>query len=204
MEVQLQEFIDRIKKDGINEAAEEAAKILEDAGAQAARILDMAKKEAADIVSRGKTEAERLEKTGIAALQQASRTLILVFKGEVETLLNKIIADAAVCAYNEDTLKTVLPDILRLWASKDSPDSLDLLLGEKQLENLKSWALGALSRELDKGVELKSARSLEEGFRIAGRDGSVYYDFSASSVAQLLSAYLNPYLADVLAKSVEG
>jgi len=198
MEIQLQELIDKIKKDGIESASEEAARIKREAGEEAARIVAAAQKEAADIVSRGKADAERLEKAGKAALEQASRNLLLAFRVEVQTLLDKIVAQATASAYSENTLKTVLPELLKAWVTKGGGDTINLLLSDGDLGKLKSWATGALAEELKKGVELKSERSLAAGFRIANKDGSAYYDFSADSVAELLSAYLNPQLAEIL------
>ena len=198
MEIQLQELIDKIKKDGIESASEEAARLKREAGDEAGRIIAAAQKEAADIVNRGKAEAERAEKAGTAALEQASRNLILAFKAEIGNLLDKIIAQASASAYKEDTLKAILPKLLETWVSKGGSDSVDLLLSEGDAEKLKSWAAGALAAELRKGIELKSDRNLNAGFRIANKDGSAYYDFSAESVAELLSAYLNPHLAEIL------
>jgi V/A-type H+-transporting ATPase subunit E len=204
MEIQLQELIDKIKKDGIESASAEAAKIKSEAEAEAGRIIAAAQKEAADIVSRGKADAERSGKAGVAALEQASRNLVLAFKGEIQTLLDKLIASATASAFKENTLKEVLPGLLKAWVSKTGSDSLDLLLGEADLQKLKSWAAGALAEELKKGTELKSDRNLAAGFRIANKDGSSYYDFSAESVAELLSSYLNPHLAGILKSAVRG
>jgi len=198
MEIQLQELIDKIKKDGIESASAEAARIKREAEAEAARILNTAQREAADILSRGKIDAERAEKVGNAALEQAARNLILAFKGEIQALLNKIITQAAASAYGGDTLKQMLPELLKAWISRSGSDSLDLLLSENDLGKIKSWAIGALAVELKKGLELKSDRNLGAGFRIANKDGSAYYDFSAEAVAELLSAYLNPQLAELL------
>ena len=203
MEVQLQELIDKIKKDGIESASGEAARIKSEAEAEAARIVSAARKEADDIVSRGKADAARSEKAGIAALEQASRNLVLAFKGEIQSLLDKIVAGAATSAYSENTLKEVLPGLLKEWVSKGGSESINLLLSEKDLGKLEGWAKSALAAELNKGTELKSDRNLAAGFRIANKDGSAYYDFSAESVAELLSSYLNPHLAGIL-KSTAG
>ena len=204
MEIQLQELIDKIKKDGIESASEEAGKVKRDAEAEAARIVAAAQREAADIVSRGKADAERSEKAGKAALEQASRNLILAFKGEIQALLEKLTANAVSSAYKEETLKMVLPELLKAWASRGGSDTLDLLLPEGDLEKLKTWASGSLAAELKKGLELKSDRNLGAGFKIAYKDGSAYFDFSAESVAELLSAYLNPHLAGILKTAAPG
>ena len=202
MEIQLQELIDKIKKDGIESASAEAAKVKSGAEAEAARIIAAAQKEAADITSRGKADAERFEKAGVAALEQASRNLVLAFKGEIQALLDKIVAQASASAYKEDTLKNALPEILKTWASKSGNDALDVLLPEAEHQKLNGWFTDKLAAELKKGVEIKPVRNLDAGFRISNKDGSAYYDFSAESVAQLLSAYLNPRLAEIL-KSTE-
>ena len=204
MEIQVQELIDKIKKDGIESANEETARIRQNAEAEAAKIISAAQKEAADIISRGKSDAERSEKAGKAALEQASRNLVLAFKGEIQALLDKILAEAAASVYKEDTLKAILPELLKAWVSKNGADSPALLLSEADLGKLKSWAAGALAAELQKGLELKSDRNLGAGFRISVKDGSAYYDFSAEAVAELLSAYLNPYLAEILKNAAQS
>ena len=203
MEIQVQELIDKIKKDGISAASEEASKIKEDANAEAKRIVEAARKEAADIVSIGKQDAERSEKAGVAALEQASRNLVLAFKDEIQSLLDGIIGKHVAAQYNEDIIKTSLPEILKVWASKGSND-LAVILPEGELSKLKSFFSEKLTGELWKGIELKSNRKLTSGFRISNREGSVYYDFSAEAVAGLLSAYLNPKLAEILKNSAKG
>jgi V/A-type H+-transporting ATPase subunit E len=198
MEIQLQELIDKIKKDGIQSASEEASRLRTLAEGEAKRIVEAARKEAADIVARAGADADRLEKAGIAAIGQASRNLILAFKGEIQALLDKIVARETAAAYNADVLKAALPEILKNWAVK-SGDSLDILLPEAQLASLEGFLRQKLTAELNAGTELKTARNLGAGFRIASRDGSAYYDFSAEAVADLLSAYLNPRLAEIVA-----
>jgi V/A-type H+-transporting ATPase subunit E len=203
MEIQLQELIDKIKRDGIVSATEEASRLKTQAESEARRIVESAKKEAETIIAKAKTDSERFEKAGTAALDQASRNLVLAFKGEIDALLAKIVNLGVTSSYGEDTLKLVLPDLVKNWAAKGG-DSLDLILSEDNLKKLQSYFNEKLAAEISKGVELKSNRNLGAGFRIASKDGSAYYDFSAESVAELLSAYLNPRLAEILKTSVKG
>lgn len=203
MEIQLQELIEKIKRDGIATASDEAARLKSQAEAEAKRIVEAAKKEAAALVERGKEDAERSQKAGDAALEQASRNLVLAFKGEIQALLDKIVAQETAKAFGEDTLKAALPEVLKNWADKGA-NELDVLLPEAECGKLQSWFTGKLAGELKKGVELKADRNLGAGFRIANRDGSAYYDFSAEAVAELLSAYLNPHLAEILTSAVKG
>jgi len=203
MDIQLQELIDKIKKDGINSASEEVTKLKSQAEAEAKRIIEAAHKEAEEIIAKGKADAERSEKASIATVEQASRNLVLAFKGEIESLLNKITSQEVTNAYSEETLKTILPTLINAWASKNV-DGLNLILSEDDLKKLNAFFDEKLSAELKKGLELKSDRRLSAGFRIGSKDGSAYYDYSAEAVAELFSAYLNPRLAELLKTAVKG
>jgi V/A-type H+-transporting ATPase subunit E len=203
MEIQLQELIEKIKKDGIEAADGEAARLKAQAQAQAKGIVESARKEAAAMVEKARADADRFEKAGIASVGQASRNLVLAFKTEIQTLLDKIVARELAASYGGDVLKAVLPAIITGWANGGA-DSLSVILPEAQLKQLEAFFQEKLASELKNGLELKSDRNLGAGFRIASKDGSAYYDFSAESVAELLSAYLNPRLAEILQTQAKG
>ena len=203
MDIQLQELIEKIKKEGIESAQAGAAKLKADAEAEAKKIIDDAKREAQAIIAQGKADAERSERAGVAAVEQASRNLVLAFKGEIQGLLDKLIADTASGSYSTDVIKEILPDLVRNWAVKNT-DSLSVLLSEGDLKKLDDTFKARLASALRGGVELKAGKNLGGGFHIAEKDGSAFYDFSAEAVANLLSAYLNPKLAETLKGAVKG
>ncbi|MCX7655696.1 MAG: V-type ATP synthase subunit E [Treponemataceae bacterium] len=197
MDIQLQELLDKIKRDGVEAATAQAEAIIQEAKQRAAALIEQAKKEAENQLKRAQEETARLEKASIAAIEQAARNSLLQFKEEVQTLLNQLVTSSVEKGYDEKVLQECLPIILTEWARKGA-DSLDVLLPATELERLKGSLLKKLSDELAKGVELKADRTLKQGFRIAQKDGAVYYDFSAPAVAELLCTYLNPRLAEIL------
>jgi V/A-type H+-transporting ATPase subunit E len=201
MDIQLHELIEKIKKDGIESASGEASRLKSEAEAEAKRIVEAAKKEAEGIISKAKADAGRTEKAGIAAVGQAARNTLLGFKAEIQNLLNAIVSREVKAAFDETVLKTALPGILKGWAAKG--DDLTVILPEGDLKKIEAFLMDELAGELKKGLELKSDRNLEAGFRISNKDGSAYYDFSAESVAELFSAYLNPRLAETLKSAVK-
>jgi V/A-type H+-transporting ATPase subunit E len=203
MDIQVQELIDKIKKDGVETASEEAARIKREAEAEARQIVEAAQKEAAGIIEKGKQDAQRSEKAGVAALEQASRNLVLAFKGEIQALLDSLVAVQVEKSFNDDVLKTVIPELIKSWPEKRT-DSLAVLVSAASLSKVETFFKKKLSVELKKGLELKSDRNLAGGFRIAEKDGSAYYDFSPDSVAEMLCAYLNPRLAEILTNSVKA
>jgi V/A-type H+/Na+-transporting ATPase subunit E len=203
MDIQVQELIDKIKKDGVGTASEEAARIKREAEAEAQQIIEAAQKEAAGIIEKGKQDAQRSEKAGIAALEQASRNLVLAFKGEIQALLDNLVTVQVDKSYNDDVLKTVIPELIKSWPEKHT-NSLAILVSAASLSKVGTFFRKKLAAELKKGLELQSDRNLVGGFRIAEKDGSAYYDFSPDSVAEMLCAYLNPRLAEILKTSVKA
>ncbi|MDR1105434.1 MAG: V-type ATP synthase subunit E [Treponema sp.] len=204
MDIQLQELIDKIKRDGIETASREAARLASEAETEAKRVVEAAKKEAQAIVEGAKADAERFERAGMAALEQASRNLVLAFKGEIQALLDKIVSRETAASYGEDVLKAVLPGLVKSWAANSGSAAFDVILPEGEFGKLEPYFTGLLAAELKGGVDLKSDRNLAAGFRIADKDGSAYYDFSAEAVSELLSAYLNPRLAGILKDAARG
>jgi V/A-type H+-transporting ATPase subunit E len=203
MEIQLQELIDKIKKDGIESTSKETARLKQEAEAEAHRIVEAAKKEAADIISQSKVDAERFEKVSISSIEQASRNLMLAFKAEIQGLLDKISAEAVSSAYSADVVKAVLPELIKNWAAKNT-DSLSVILSEGDLKKLDDSFKAKLASTLKGGVELKTEKNIRGGFLIAEKDGSAFYDFSAEAVADMLSSYLNPKMAEILKTGAKG
>ncbi|GHV86647.1 V-type ATP synthase subunit E [Spirochaetia bacterium] len=203
MDIQLHELIEKIKKEGIESAQTEAAKLKADAETEAKKIIDDAKRQAEGFIAAGKADAERSEKAGISAVEQASRNLVLAFKGEIQGLLDKLISEAVSASYSTDIVKGILPDLVKNWAVKNT-DSLSVVLSEGDLKKLDDSFKAGLSSRLKGGVDFKVGKTLDAGFHIAEKDGSAFYDFSAEAVVKLLSAYLNPRLAETLKSAAKG
>ena len=201
MEIQLQELIDKIRKEGIDSVQAEVAEIKANAEKESTLLVEQAKLQAKKILDQANEEAARHEKASLANLEQAARNVLLSFKSEVQVLLDKIILASVHSTYSEDIIKSILPDILRNWGEKNTED-LELLVSEKQLTLLDEAFKSLLASTLKAGVEIKTVSNLDSGFRIVEKDGAAYYDFSGEAVANLLSSYLNPRLASIL-KNVE-
>ncbi|MDR1363762.1 MAG: V-type ATP synthase subunit E [Spirochaetaceae bacterium] len=202
MDIQLQEFIEKIKKDGIEQASGESARIKAEAEAEAKRIVDAAGKEAAAATEKGKQDADRFQQAAGAALEQAARNLLLSLNGEIEAVLNKIIIKDTQTVLNDGVLESLIPEVVKGLSS--GKETVDVILNEKQLKSLENWARGALTAEMAKGLELKTSKNLVSGFRIGLKDGSAYYDFSGAAVAEALSAYLNPRLSEIVKNAAKG
>ncbi len=202
MDVQLQELIDKIKKDGVASAESTAAQIIEDANKKAASIIQDAKAQAEAIIKEAKAETERMEKSSEDAIKQASRNLLISFRDGITKELDAIIEAGAQGAYSKELLEKLIPETVKVWAQKSDVSDISVLLAEKDLASLESGLKSALKDQLAKGLEIRPDKTLSAGFRIGMKDGSAYYDYSAESVAELFASYLNPKVSAIMKQAV--
>lgn len=204
MDVQLQELIDKIKKDGVGAAEASAQAIIADAEKRAEAIVAEAERKASESEKKAKAEAERLEKASIDAIKQAARNTILSFRDGINAELSALVQSETTKAYDDKLLKTLIPEVVKEWVKNPEASSISVLLSEKDTAALSSSLTAALKSEIAKGLEIKADSSLDAGFRISTKDGAAFYDFSAESVAALFSAYLNPKTAQIMKDAAGG
>ncbi|MBQ0051425.1 MAG: V-type ATP synthase subunit E [Treponema sp.] len=203
MDVQLQELIDKIKKDGVAAAEKSASEKIAQAQAEAEKIIANAKEEADKIVKAAKDETTRLEKASEDAIRQASRNLVLSFRDSITKELSAIVTAETTKAYSPELLTKLIPETVKAWTSKTEAAEVSVLLNEKDLKDLEDSLKSALKAEIAKGLTLKADNSINSGFRVGVQDGAAFYDFSAEAVADLFSAYLNPRVAALMKEAAK-
>jgi len=198
MDVQLQELIDKIKKDGVAAAEKSASEKLAQAKKDAEKIIADAKDEAEKIIKAAKDETARMEKASEDAIRQASRNLVLSFRDSVTKELSALVTSETEKAYSSDLLLKLIPETVKAWTSKTDAENVAVLLNESDLSALESSLKSALKSEIEKGLILKVDNSINKGFRIGIDNGAAFIDLSDEAVADLFSAYLNPKVAAIM------
>lgn len=204
MDFQLQELIDKIKKDGVSSAEAAAAQITADAEKKAASIVEEAQKKSDDMIKNAKSEIARLEKASEDAITQACRNMLISFRDSLVAELDGIIQSETAKSYSPDLMKTLIPETVKAWSKNADASELSVILSEKDLKSLEDELKSALKTEISKGLEIKPDSTLSAGFRIGVNNGAAFYDYSAESVADLFSAYLNPRVAAIMKEAAKG
>ncbi len=198
MEIQLQELIDQIKKDGVEVAQTEAENIIKTAKAEADKIVADAKAEADKILATAKAENERIVKSGEDAIRQAGRNLLISFRESVSKELNALLGQNVTAVYSSDALAQLIIKVVETLANKPEADNLSVVLNNSDLKALEETVIAGIKEKLNSGVTLKSSDSFDGGFRISVNDGGAYYDYSADAVVEMLSNYLSPKVTELL------
>lgn len=198
MEIQLQELIEQIKKDGVAAAETEAKTILDAAKAEAEKIIADAQTQADQILANAKTENERMTKSSEDAIRQAGRNLLISFRESVTRELMAIIGENVTAAYSPETLSQLIINVVESWAKNPDAEDIAVILNSEDLDKLKDTLLAALKQKMLNNITLKPNDNFDGGFRIAVNNGSAYYDYSAEAVVDMLSNYLSPKVTELL------
>ena len=203
MDVQLQELIDKIKKDGVAAAEKESAKIIANSEKKAEAIIAEAQSKADEIIKSAKSETKKMEKASEEAIVQAGRNMLLSFKDALIGELDGLIKTGTEKGLTKDVLAKLVPETVKLWAKNSNASELSVLLSEKDLKALEKSLTTSLKAEIKKGLEIKPDKTLTAGFRIGVKNGAAFYDYSAESLAEMFAAYLNPKVAALLKEAAK-
>ncbi len=198
MEISLQELMEQIRKNGVEAAQTEADAIREKAKAEAAQIIADAKREAENILSAAKEENDRLVKVSEDTIRQAGRNMLLSFRESAARELRAVAGEEIARVYTPEVLTTLIPQVVEAWSKNARTEDLAVLLPREELDRLEEVLYAVLKERMLTGVVLKPDDSFDDGFRITGKNGSAYYDYSAAAVTEMVSAYLNPRITALM------
>ena len=198
MEVQLQELIEQIKKEGVAAAEAEAKTIVDAAKAESEKIVADAQAQAEKILADAKAENERMTKSSEDAIRQAGRNLLISFRESVARELNAIVGENVTAVYSSDAFAQLIINAVECWANKPDAEDISVILNNENLKKLEETLLAAFKEKMLMGITLKANDNFDGGFRIAVNNGSVYYDYSDEAVVDMLSNYLSPKVTELL------
>ena len=198
MEIQLHELIEQIKKDGVETAQAQADAIIDSAKSEAEKIIADAKDQADKIMSDAKAENAKAVKSGEDAIRQAGRNLLISFRESVARELNAVVSNNVNAVYSSDAFAKLIISAVEGWAGKPEAEDISVVLNADDLAKLEEALLAELKAKMLGGVTLKANDNFDGGFRIAVNNGTVYYDYSAQAVTDMLSNYLSPRVTALL------
>jgi len=197
MEMELKNIIDKIKAEGVDEAERQAADIKDRAEEAAKSALHEARDQKARILEEARKEAEKLKANGEEAIRQAARDVILGIREDMIRLFDSVVKQKISGELSPATVKEMLIKIAE-GAAREKSFDIEVLLNDKDKAEMEKGLLKELEEKLKKGVTLKAAPHIENGFRIGEKGGNAYYDFTDEAIADAFRAYLNPKMLKLL------
>lgn len=180
MELQIQDLVTSIKKEGIESANREAAAIIADAKQQAEAILTDAKHEAARTLENAKAEIEVFKNSARLNAEQAKRDATLAFHREIRAEFERLLAEGVRKTLNEQTMATLIRAAL---------EGEDVSAYAAEVSEVTDSLKSQLAEELKNGLVIRPSKKVQAGFRLAAKDGSGYFDCSDEEISRMLMPF---------------
>ena len=180
MELQIQDLVSSIRKDGIEAANAEAEAIISEAKKKAEMIIADAKAEAKNIQETSEKEINILKESAALSAEQAKRDAMLAFKNEVQAEFEKILS----AKIKNNLSDAALGKLIQAVVADEDVQNYSVEVAEVS-DSLKA----ELAEEIKNGLEIKPTKSVRAGFRLAAKDGSGSFDCSDEEIMQMLMPY---------------
>jgi V/A-type H+-transporting ATPase subunit E len=197
MDVKLDNLIEKIKKEGIEEAQQTSEKLLKEAKQKASSIVDQSKKEAEKIIEDGKRQVQQFKKNAEADLKQAARNTELLLKERINKLFDNVFKKEVSATLKPEFLKELIVKIVDTWADSTK---IEVVVNDADKKNLEKLLFSSLKGSLKDSITIKVSNEIAKGFRIGLEEDQVYYDFSDNAISDVLKSLLNPKLKEILDK----
>ena len=180
MELQIQDLVTSIRKEGIDAANAEAESIIAEAKKKAAAIISDAKAEAANAKATAEKEIGIMKESASVSAEQAKRDAVLAFKTEVQTAFENILKNDVKKALTGESLGK----LIRAAVTGEDVSKYTAEVAEVS-DALKS----ELAQEIKDGLEIKPTKNVKAGFRLAANDGSGYFACTEDESAEMMMPY---------------
>ena len=180
MELQIQDLVSSIKKDGIESANRETARILADAKAQADKLLADAKSEADKLRADARAEIDVFKASAQLSAEQAKRDAVLAFRQEISAELTKLLTQDTRKALDDKTLASLITAALQ---------GEDASAYAAEVASVTDALKSELADEIRAGLELRLSKKVHAGFRLCAKDGSGYIDCSDEELTEQLAPF---------------
>lgn len=202
MSDKLKELTDRLYKDGVEKAREEAAAIVADAEARREEMLRDARREADAMVEKARKEAEDLRSRVDNELSLAARQAEDTLKQRLADLLSGGIVDTGTADALNDTgfLKNLILSVTESWAREGTMPEISLVLGDEMKTAFDGELKSALADRLKAGLEVRFSGRVKAGFQIVANDGTYRISFTDDD----FSAFFRSFVRDATRNALFG
>lgn len=197
MDVKLESLIEKIKKEGVDQAQQQSEQMIKDAHTRGKEIVKKAKDQAQKIKEEAEKEAQKLQENAKSSIKQAARNVILSVKEKLISIFDSILKRELKESLSSEAVAKMLESIIDKW-SKEKDKEFEVLVNKKDKKKLEELILAKFAQEAKNRIEIKSSSQIENGFQIGIKGEDTHYDFSDEGITESLSVFLNPAIADLI------
>ena len=203
MAEELQPLLDQIRKEGVDKAQAEAAEILSQAKEKAAQLVREAEEKAKSLIVKAEADSEIYTQRSTATLEQAARDVLITVGQGIENILSEIVTGSVDQALDIDVLGKMMISMAASCAKQHGETRIELLVSEADQSELVNFFAAKYSDQMVEGLELHVDNEILKGFKVSFADDHVYLDFTQEAIAEALTAFLRPKLAEIVGRAAK-
>ncbi|WPM06194.1 V-type ATP synthase subunit E [Borreliella sinica] len=196
MQFEVKDLINKIKKDGLEEAERISNGIILKAKREAEEIVAKAEEAARELKAKSEKEVDDYKCHALEASRQAIRDLIIGVEKNLKSLFENALKENVAEVFSDNNFLAEL--IIKITDSWAKEEKLVIQLNESDFFSLEQILKLKLGNKLKEGVEIKSFRGINKGFKIQKKNVGLHYDFSVETISDILFDYLNPRFKEVI------
>ncbi|QFI14251.1 V-type ATP synthase subunit E [Borrelia sp. CA_690] len=196
MQFEVKDLINKIKKDGLEEAERVSNDIILKAKREAEEIVSRAEEAAKVLKLKSEKEANDYKRHALEASRQAARDLIIGVEKNLKSLFENILKDNVGEVFSDNNFLAEL--IIKITDSWIKEEKVVVQLNEFDVSSLEHMLKLKLGNKLKEEIEIKPFRGISKGFRLQKKNTDLHYDFSVETIADILFDYLNPRFKEVV------
>jgi len=197
-EEELQHLLEQIHREAVEKAQQEAERIVAAAREKAAGIVKQAEEQARAIIEKARQDSEAFTQRSIRTLEQAARDLLITVGQGVENILSDLVAEAVDEALTIDVIKQMLVKIAEACARREGESRIEILISPQDEKELVRFFAERYRQKMLRGIELHVDKEIFKGFKVSFVEDYVYHDFTQEAIADALSKFLRPHLAEIV------
>lgn len=200
MDNKIREIAEKIHREGLEKANQEAEQIINEAKKESERILAGARKEAEKILNNAGKEAEEFSEKIQSEIRIAHRQALEGLKLEITGLIQDNVISAPVRSGLEDKtfFLKLLETVVENWKDHSQDAALEVLLPSDQLESAENHFRSKVKELLDSGLAFKPVPGLSNGFEIRPKNGGYKISMTGEALVEFLSTYFRSKTRDFL------
>lgn len=180
MELQIQDLVTSIRREGIEAANAEAEAIIAEAQKKAEGIVAAARAEAQEMKDSAEKEIHVLKESAAVGAEQAKRDAMLAFRASVQEEYQKLLSSGISANMKSEALGKLIRAALA---------GEDVSAYTAEVAEVGDALKAELAEEIRNGLELKPVKNIRAGFRLAEKDGSGYFDCTEEEIMQMLMPF---------------
>lgn len=202
MPEELQHLLQRIRTEAVEKSEQEANEILAQAKRRAAATVREAEEEAKQRLSEADHQATAYMEKSTRALEQAARDLLITIGDKVQGVLDEVVTSAVVEEIDTGFLRALLDRAVAGYLEHGATgNGIEVWLSPADKDQLKQYFLDKYQQTVAGGLTIHTDAEMTKGFRVSVDGSRAFHDFSAEAIAESLTQFLRPHLADMIRRA---